>query len=212
MDERAPTPAAVAQLAMDDLVAASAKLAVSWQPRRPDASDAFFRAPESRSLLVRISRDNPPLPLGPLRRIEREESKLSLGFSLGAHARPASSSAAQRSAAGPPEVRRPAAPPIRVLMAGHHRPRATRVRIPYAPPSPAWTGANRDFGSYSSRSSGATMANAMSSATRLARKHAIDNATVEGHLHAAQERATMITSTAGARTRSSLSAKPPFAS
>jgi hypothetical protein len=44
-------------------------------------------APQSRSLLVRIGRDNPPLPLGPLRRIEREESKLSLRFSLGAHAR-----------------------------------------------------------------------------------------------------------------------------
>ena len=138
MDERAPSPAAVAQLTVNDLAAASAELAVIRQPRRPDLSDPFFRAPDGGSLLIRIGRDDPPLPLAPLRRIEREESKLSLRFSLGAHSRPASSSAAQRSAAGRREVRRPAAPPIRALMAAHHRPRATRVRIPYAPPSPAW--------------------------------------------------------------------------
>ena len=129
MDERAPSPAAIAQLTVNDLAAASAELAVIRQPRRPDLSDPFFRAPDGGSLLVRIRRDDPPLPLAPLRRIEREESKLSLRFSLGAHSRPASSSAAQRSAADQQEVRRPAAPPIRVLMAGHHRPRATPVRI-----------------------------------------------------------------------------------
>jgi len=74
--------------------------------------------------------------------IEREESELSLRFSLGAHSRPASLSGVRRSAAGQREVRRPAAPPVHVLVAAHHRPRATRVRIPYAPPdeSPANAG------------------------------------------------------------------------
>ncbi len=143
MDERAPTPATIAQLSMNDLAAARAELAVSRQPRRPNPRDDFLRAPESRSLLVRIGRDDPPLPLGPLRRIEREQSELSLRFSLGAHVPPASSSAARRSAAGQREVRRPAAPPVHVLMAAHHRPRATRVRIPYAPSYVAWTHENR---------------------------------------------------------------------
>src|SRR4029453_12665275 len=116
MDERAPTLAAVAQLAIDALTAARAKLAVTRQRRRPDPGDLFLRALESRSLLVRIGRDGPSLPLGLLRRIEREESELCLRFSPGAHVRPASSPAAQRSAADRREVQRPAAPPIRVLM------------------------------------------------------------------------------------------------
>jgi hypothetical protein len=66
MDERAPAPAAVAQLAMDALTAARAKLAISRQRWRPDRGDHFLRAPESRSLLLRIGRDDPPLPLGSL--------------------------------------------------------------------------------------------------------------------------------------------------
>jgi hypothetical protein len=60
--------------------------------------------------------------------------------------RPASSSAARRSAAGRREVRRPTAPPVHVLMAAHHRPRATRVRIPYAPSYAAWLRGNRMVG------------------------------------------------------------------
>ena len=139
MDERTPTPAAVAQLAMNDLAAAGASLRLPGSHDGRILRDDFLCAPESRSLLVRIGRNDPPLPLAPLRRIEREEAKLSFGFSLGAHVPPASSSAARRSAAGQREVRRPAAPPVHVLMADHHRPRATRVRIPYAPPSPLAT-------------------------------------------------------------------------
>jgi len=140
MDEGAPTPAAVAQLTMDALTAARAKLAVSWQPRRSDPGDDFFSATKSRSLLIRVRWNDPPLPLRSPRRIEREEAELSLRFSLGAHSRPASASGVRRSAAGQREVRRPAAPPVHVLMAAHHLPRATRVRIPYAPPqSSAWS-------------------------------------------------------------------------
>ena len=138
MDERAPSPAAIAQLTVNDLATAGAELAVTRQPRRPDLSDALFRSSEGGSLFIRITRDGPSLTLDPSRRMEREKPKLGFRFSLGAHSRPASSSAAQRSAADQQEVRRPAAPPVHVLMAAHHRPRATRVRIPYAPPSPAW--------------------------------------------------------------------------
>ena len=46
------------------------------------------------------------------------------------------------------------------------------------------------------------MTKVMSSATPQAKKHAIDNATVGNHLHAAQERATTIVPTAGPRNES----------
>jgi hypothetical protein len=142
MDQRTPAPAAVSSLAMDDLSAACAELPIGGKPRRPDLSDQFFRAPESRPLFVRIGRNDPPLPPDPSRGVEREQTKLSLGFSPGTHARPAVWLAVQRSAAGRPEVRRPVEPPVRYLMAVHQDPRLTRVRIPYAPPfeSPANAG------------------------------------------------------------------------
>jgi hypothetical protein len=66
MDERTPAPTAVLPLAVNDLSAARTQLPTGGKPWRPDLSDQFFRAPEGRPLLVRIGRDNPPLPLGPL--------------------------------------------------------------------------------------------------------------------------------------------------
>jgi hypothetical protein len=134
MNERTPAPTAVPPLAVDDLPAARAQLPIGGKPRRPDLSDEFFRPPETRPLFVRIGRNDPPLPPDPSRSVEREETKLSLGFSPGTHARPAVSSAVRRSAADRPEVRRPVALSVRYLMAVHQDPRLTRVRIPYAPP------------------------------------------------------------------------------
>jgi hypothetical protein len=134
MDNRTPPPPAVATLTMDDLPAAGAELAVIRQGRRPDSSDDLFGSPERGPLLVRIRRDDPPVTPTPARPFESEETSLSLGFSSVAHWRPAASSALQRSAADRREARRQAVPSIRVLMAGHHRPRVARVRIPYAPP------------------------------------------------------------------------------
>jgi len=134
MNHRTPAPTTIAAVTVDDPSAARAELAVVGQRRRPNPGDDLFRSPEGSPLLIRIRRDNPPLTSTAPRPVEREEAKLSLGFRPGAHGRPAVSSAAQRSAAGQREARRPAAPPIRVLMAGHQHPRTTRVRIPYAPP------------------------------------------------------------------------------
>ena len=56
------------------------------------------------------------------------------------------------------------------------------------------------------------MTKVMSSATPQAKKHAIDNATVGNHLHVAQERATTIAATAGARANSWPSGTPPLES
>jgi hypothetical protein len=52
MDDRTPAAAAVARLARDDLSAASAKLAIVRQRRRPNPGDDLFRSPERGPLLV----------------------------------------------------------------------------------------------------------------------------------------------------------------
>lgn len=106
MDDRTPPPPAVAPFAMDDLSAARAELPVVWQRIRPDAGDDLFRPPECGTLLVRIGRNDPWAAPPPTNRVDRKESKLSLGFSPPAHARPAASSAVQRSAEDRPEAQK----------------------------------------------------------------------------------------------------------
>jgi len=98
MDEWTPAPTTVTPLAMNVLSAACTQLSIGSNPRRPDLSDQFFRAPEGRPLFVRIVRNDPLLPPDPSSGVEREETKLSRGFSPGTHARPAVSSGVQRSA------------------------------------------------------------------------------------------------------------------
>ena len=142
MDDRTPAPSAVAPFAMDDLSAAGAELPVVWQRSRPDPGNDFFGSPECRPLLIRIGRDDPCLPLSPARSVDWKEAKLSVGVSPAAHVRPAASSAVQRFAEDRPEAQKHGAP-VRDLMRDHHRPRATRVRIPYAPLRAAWTRVNR---------------------------------------------------------------------
>jgi hypothetical protein len=105
IDEGTPASPAIPPLALDDPPAACTQLPIGGKPWRPDLSDEFFRAPESRPLLIRIGRNDPPLPPSPSRGVDGEQAKLSR-FSPGTHARPAVSSAVQRSAADRPEVRR----------------------------------------------------------------------------------------------------------
>jgi len=135
MDEGAPAAPAVPQLAMNGPAAARAELAVVWQRRRPDPGDDLFGSPEGGPLLIGVGRNDPRLPSTPARPFDGKQPELSLR-SVPGLTRSAPLSAAPRFAGGQLEARRPAAS-VRALVRDHHRPRATRVRIPYAPPQ-AW--------------------------------------------------------------------------
>jgi hypothetical protein len=129
---RTPAPPAVAPVAMNELPTARAELPVPRHRCGPDPGDDLFASPKCRPLLIRISRDDPPLALSPAGAFEREEPKWSVRLSPATHARPAASSAVQRFAADRQEAQKQGAP-VRDLMRDHHRPRATAVRIRSAP-------------------------------------------------------------------------------